>query len=76
MRVRKLNIPPNGALPFIAALPYAIDVEDNTTSDGSAEYDPLRQLTVFAGRRDVSTCRSDESAGGLFSSKSDTHKDD
>ena len=75
MRVRKLNLQSTGALPLIAALPYTIDI-DHAESDGDAVYDPLRQLTVFAGRRDFSTCRSDESAGGLFSSKSDTHKDD
>lgn len=75
MRITKQVVREAGTIPLIAALPYEIEAE--MPMDGLAfAYDPMSQLTVFAGRRDFSTCRYDESAGGLFSSKSDTQKDD
>ncbi len=73
MEVRKLTVNTDAPMPLIAVLPYGVGL-DAPAEDGGA-YDPCAQLTRFAGRG-FSTCRSDESAGGIFQSKSDTHKDD
>ena len=62
-------------MPLIAALPYAITAEDNEVGT-SPRYDAISQLVVHAGGRDYSTSREDDSAGGLFSTKGDTKKDD
>ncbi len=75
MLVRKMALTTGSAMPLIAALPYAIDISASETMDSSVAYNPLAQLTVFASRRDFSTCRRDESVG-LLQSKSDTQKDD
>jgi hypothetical protein len=61
-------------VPLMAALPYHVEVEEESM-DAVPQYIPALQRTVFAGRG-YSTCRYDESAGGLFSSKTDTQKDD
>lgn len=61
-------------IPIMAALPYHIMGNDADT--GPALYDPLSQLMLFAGGRNYSTCRYDESVGFIFTSKSDTQKDD
>lgn len=73
MNIEKLSIRTDAAIPLMAALPYRIAMDRPT--EARIEYDPEIQLTRFAGR-DFSTCRCEESAGGLFSSKSDTKKDD
>lgn len=71
--IRKLSITGSTAIPLIAALPYGITVDMDRGRLG--HYDPETQLTRFA-RRDFSTCREDESVWSIFTSKSDTKKDD
>ncbi len=74
MHAERLAINTNAVIPLMAALPYAI-TEDTSEEDG-IKYDPGTQLTVYAGRN-FSTCRYDESVGGILSkSRSDTQKDD
>jgi len=76
MEVTKLTLPSHAAMPLVAALPYKVVLEGPDVENPLA-YDPETQISVFAGRRDYSTCREDESVGGFFSkSKSDTKKDD
>jgi len=75
MIVTKATVADPAMLPFIAALPYRVIVDDNDTESGFT-YNPETQISVFAGRRDFSTCREDESVWSIFSSKSDTKKDD
>jgi hypothetical protein len=76
MEVTKFALPSNAAMPLIAALPYRI-VLDGPDVENSVRYNPETQLSVFAGRRDYSTCREDESINPFFGkSKSDTKKDD
>jgi len=75
MQVAKRIIETDAVIPVMAALPYEIAISDPEAENPFA-YNPETQLTRFAGRRDYCTCRVDESAGGLFSSKSDTKKDD
>lgn len=75
----KRTIRSGGRIPLIAALPYSITAAaaDNAPSFRSCSYDPVSQLTVFAGGRDYSTCREDESINPFFGkSRSDTKKDD
>ena len=73
MNIQKLSVKTDAAIPLMAALPYGVAMDPPPES--GIEYDPETQLTHFASR-DFSTCRYDESAGGLFQSKSDTKKDD
>jgi hypothetical protein len=73
MLIAKKSIKTNSTIPLIAALPYVITSDD--VPDWRFDYDARTQLTQLAGR-DFSTCRCDESAGGIFQSKSDTKKDD
>jgi hypothetical protein len=61
-------------VPLMAALPYRVEVAHDHV-DAVPQYIPASQLTVFASRG-YSTCREDDSAGGIFSTKSDTKKDD
>lgn len=75
MNVTKLTLTPQATMPLIAALPYRV-VIDGPDAETPYTYNPDTQVTMFASRRDFSTCREDESAGGWFSSKSDTKKDD
>jgi hypothetical protein len=75
VQVNKRIIETDAVIPLMAALPYAIAITDPET-ENPFTYNPETQLTRFAGRRDYCTCRVDESAGGFFSSKSDTKKDD
>ncbi len=76
MHVLKLNLKTEGAMPLIAALPYAVAI-DNESQDAGFAYNPRSQLATFAASRDFSTSREDESIWGLFSkSRSDTKKDD
>ncbi len=66
----------NAVIPFIAALPFEIlieEVEQSIDSIIGIEYNPVKQLSSFDARH--STCRCDESVGWL-TSKSDTKKDD
>ena len=72
MRVEKLLDRRPGAIPLIAALPYAIQSEEDAQS--AVTYDPQTQRPVHAGR-DYSTCREDDSVGWI-NTKSDTRKDD
>lgn len=72
MQAQRLTINTDEVVPLMAVLPYSIIVDDD--EEGHPQYDPLSQLTVFAGRN-FSTCRYDESVG-IFNSKSDTQKDD
>lgn len=75
MKATKIAIKSDAAIPLIAALPFAIATGGAETG-ASFDYNPVTQLASFRGGRDFSTCREDESAGGLFSSKTDTKKDD
>lgn len=76
MEVTKLTLDSSAAMPLIAALPYRV-VLDGPDVENPVIYDAESQISVFAGRRDFSTCREDESVGGFFSkSRSDTKKDD
>ena len=74
MNAERLQVRTEAAIPLMAALPYAISLDQTEESGGL--YDPETQLTVFAGRN-YSTCRYDESVGGILTkSRSDTQKDD
>ncbi len=74
MYAKRIEINTSDAMPLMAALPYSI-IEDEP-ENFSPRYDPKSQVTVFAGRN-YSTCRYDESVGGILSkSRSDTQKDD
>ena len=75
MTITPLLIETAAVIPLMAALPYSVEIPGDETGP-TCVYDPETQLTVFAGGRDFSTCREDESAGGFFSSKTDTKKDD
>lgn len=75
MVVKPLVLETDAMIPVMAALPYAVSIND-PEAEQPFTYDPETQLTIFAGRRDFSTCREDESVARLFSSKSDTKKDD
>jgi len=75
VQVTKRIIETEAVIPVMAALPYAITISD-PEAENSFTYDPTTQITRFAGSRDYSTCRDDESRGGLFQSLSDTKKDD
>jgi len=73
MNIERLTVKTAATIPLMAALPYKVTLDP--PAEARVEYNPETQLTRFAGR-DFSTCRVDESAGGLFQSKSDTQKDD
>lgn len=73
MQVEKLSITTSSIIPLMAALPYGISSDDEEVEKFA--YDPSTQITRFAGGN-FSTSRYDESAGGLFQSKTDTKKDD
>lgn len=73
MRIEKLVVDSPTVIPLMAALPYSVVFEGEAPEEHV--YDPISQITRFAGRN-FSTCREDESAGGFFQSKSDTKKDD
>jgi hypothetical protein len=76
MEVTKLMLHSNATMPLIAALPYRV-VLDDPDVESAFTYNPETQISVFAGRRDFSICREDESVNPLFGkSKSDTKKDD
>jgi hypothetical protein len=76
MQVTKLAFASSAAMPLIAALPYRV-VLDGPDVENPVTYNPETQISVFAGRRDYSTCREDESVNPFFGkSKSDTKKDD
>lgn len=75
MQVQKYHDASRKTLPVIAALPYRIEVGDQEFPEDVPTYDPSQQRTIYAGR-DYSTSREHDSAGGLFSTKSDTKKDD
>ena len=73
MNIERLQIHTSAAIPLIAAFPYAVVPDASEPFEG--RYDPISQLTIFAGR-DFSTCKSEGSAGTIFKPKSDTKKDD
>ena len=76
MNVAKITLTSKAAMPLIAALPYRVVVDD-PCEENSITYNPETQVSVFAGGRNFSTCREDESVNPLFGkSKSDTQKDD
>jgi hypothetical protein len=63
-------------IPLLSALPYSVILDKGEDVTEEFAYDPTSQRTVYQAGRDYSTSRSDDSAGGIFSSKSDTKKDD
>lgn len=75
MNATKLHIKTDAAIPLIAALPFAL-ATSGAEMGTSFNYNPATQLATFRNGRGFSTCREDDSAGGLFSTKSDTQKDD
>jgi hypothetical protein len=75
MRIEKLIDDSDRVVPLMASLPYSVATDMDATT-AVLEYDAPSQQTIFAGKRDFSTCREDDSAGGIFSTKSDTKKDD
>jgi hypothetical protein len=75
MVIKPLVLETEAVIPVMAALPYAVSITD-PEAEQPITYDPRTQLSIIAGRRDFSTCREDESVWGLFTSKSDTKKDD
>lgn len=75
VRIEKLVDTTARVVPLMAALPYRVGVEDEPV-DAGLQYSPALQRTVFAGQRNYSTCREDDSVWGIFSTKSDTQKDD
>jgi hypothetical protein len=74
MQITKVTDTSTRVIPLIAALPFEIEVDDRKVA-APGIYDPDSQITIRAGR-DYSTCREDDSAGGIFSTKADTKKDD
>jgi hypothetical protein len=75
MYAERVAINTCAVIPLMAALPYKITGDEPDEAMGVI-YDPETQLTVYAGRN-FSTCREDESVGGILSkSRSDTKKDD
>ncbi|HVT29798.1 MAG TPA: hypothetical protein VHE81_17400 [Lacipirellulaceae bacterium] len=76
MTIRKLIVNTRGAMPVIAALPYALAFSGDTGGGGGFAYNPNSQLSEFSASRDFSTCREDESVSSFFKTKSDTQKDD
>ena len=76
MTATKVQIKTGAAIPLIARLPYTL-ANSETQGEARFDYNPRTQLTVFAGGRDFSTCREDESVNPFFGrSKADTKKDD
>lgn len=75
VRMEKLVDTTARVVPLMAALPYRVEVEEAPV-DAGLQYNPALQRTVFASRRNYSTCREDDSVWGIFSTKSDTQKDD
>lgn len=74
MNAERLEINTTAVIPLMAALPYAITEDE--PNETCVQYDPRNQLTIYAGRN-FSTCRYEESVGGILSkSRSDTQKDD
>ena len=74
MKAERLELHTSAVVPLMAALPYSIETEE--CDEAGVIYDPTSQLTVYAGRN-YSTCRYDDSIGGILSkSRSDTQKDD
>ena len=70
-------ISPSRAAIFCASETYAFASSRwPVCASSSANYNPATQLATFRNGRGFSTCREDDSAGGLFSTKSDTQKDD
>jgi hypothetical protein len=63
MNILRLSVETNAIIPLMAALPYRIALDP--PAEASFAYDPETQLTHFAGRN-FSTCRYDESAGGVL----------
>lgn len=76
MQLIKHNSMSKNVIPLISALPYSVILDKGEDVTEEFAYDPTSQRTVYAAGRDYSTSRSDDSAGGMFSSKSDTKKDD
>ena len=78
MKVEKIVIRKEGAIPFMAALPYLITIEESDESEvtDTPQYDAISQMTVYSMGRDYSTSREDESVFRIFGTKSDTKKDD
>lgn len=74
MNATKLHIKTAAAIPLIACLPFALATSSAETG-ASFNYNPVTQLATFQNGRG-SICREDDSAGGWFSTKSDTQKDD
>ncbi len=64
VRIEKLVDTTVRVVPLMAALPYHVEVEEESV-DAGPQYIPASQLVVFAGRG-YSTCREDDSAGGSF----------
>ena len=76
MNATKLHIKTDAAIPLIAALPFAL-ATSRTETGTSFNYNPATQLATFRSGRGFSTCREDESVGGILRpSKADTQKDD
>lgn len=75
MKVERLVVKTDAAIPLIAALPYAISADERTV-ESAPQYDAVSQMTVYGAGRNYSTCREDDSAGGIFSTKADTKRDD
>jgi len=80
MRLKKHSDTSAETIPLLAALTYSVDVNPSEETSESPAYDPTNQRTVYGmGKRNYSTCREDDSVGGLFdfgSVKSDVKKDD
>lgn len=76
MTAVKQSVRAPGVIPLLAALPYGITVE-GSDCEPAFRYDPTTQRTRFASSGGYSTCRYDESVGGIISkSRSDTKRDD
>jgi hypothetical protein len=76
MFVEKIVVTEPRVIPLIAALPYAVRA-DRDELETSSSYDANSQLSRFAGGRNYSICRYEESVNPLFGkSRSDTQKDD
>jgi hypothetical protein len=74
MRTEKLVDQSDVVMPVIAALPFAISLTENEATD-KGTYNPELQLTTHSASG-YSTSQEDDSAGGIFSTKRDTKKDD
>jgi len=79
MQLKKHASTSPDVIPLLAALSYSILPDEGQEITDVSQYDPTSQRTVYSMGNRHSTCRVDDSVGGIFdigSKKSDTKRDD